>query len=68
MIFRPPHRSPKNQSSKFNSDFYNLTMTYKIDSDIFFGYGQTFERSSGKRISPARNIQWRKPNDDFKGS
>ena len=66
MFFRPPSRTPSNKN--YNLNFYNLTMTYSLDADILFGYGGVDDLSSGKRISPARNIEWKKPNENFTGS
>ena len=48
-------------------DFFNLTMTYRIDSDILYAYGQTVEIDSGYKIAPAYDIKWMQPNDNFSG-
>ena len=42
-------------------------MTYHLNSDILFGYGGIDDISSGKRISPARNIKWKAPTENFTG-
>lgn len=49
-------------------DFYNLTMTYRLDSDIKWFYGRTVDILSGAVIAPSVNVQWRKPDNDFYGS
>lgn len=48
-------------------DFYNLTMSYRLDSDIAWIYGSTIEIASGKQVAPALEVQWRKPDADFSG-
>lgn len=42
-------------------------MTYSPNSDLLFGYGGVNDISTEKRISPARNIEWRQPEENFKG-
>lgn len=49
------------------SNIYNLTMTYHLNSDILFAYGGIIELATGKKISPAKNIKWKKPSQNFKG-
>ncbi|CRL02340.1 CLUMA_CG015321, isoform A [Clunio marinus] len=46
-------------------DFYNLTMTYRLDSDVVFAYGSTIDLSTNSKIAPAEHVNWRKPNEDF---
>lgn len=42
-------------------------MSYRLDADILFPYGEVIDKVTGHIIAPALNIQWRQPEDDFKG-
>ena len=42
-------------------------MTYRLDSDIIWYYGQTLNLATGHKIAPGFDIQWRQPEDDFEG-
>lgn len=52
--------SPANRavSSDFDSDYFNLTMTYRLDSDIPWTYASIEEIKSGKFVAPSRNPDW----------
>lgn len=49
-------------------DFYNLTMTYRLDSDVHWTYGRIIDKSTGATIAPAIRPPWKAPDDDFYGS
>ncbi|KAH8419770.1 hypothetical protein KR009_002291 [Drosophila setifemur] len=49
-------------------DFYNLTMTYRLDSDIVWPYGQLVDTETEAVVAPARNPHWRKPPASFNDS
>lgn len=42
-------------------------MSYRLDSDIFLPFGETFEIATGNVIAPSVNVKWRKPGNDFYG-
>jgi alpha-1,3-fucosyltransferase len=48
-------------------DFFNLTMTYRLDSDIVFAYGKTIDIESGVKVAPGTDIKWRHPIENFTG-
>lgn len=50
-----------------DSKFYNMTMTYRLDSDIGWYYGETVELLSGLVIAPGTNVQWLEPDSKFYG-
>ncbi|KAH8289140.1 hypothetical protein KR054_000879 [Drosophila jambulina] len=41
--------------------FYNLTMTYRLDSDVVWPYGQILDIETGAVVAPSPNPSWRKP-------
>lgn len=45
--------------------FYNLTMTYRLDSDILFPYGYIKEKSSNNIIAPNLKPNWMAPNKNY---
>lgn len=63
--FRSPGEVKHNL--KLDHDFYNLTMTYRLDSDIQWFYGTTIDILSGAVVAPAINVQWREVDDNFNG-
>lgn len=48
-------------------DFYNLTMTYRLDSDIGWFYGYAEDRASSHVVAPGMNVNWQTPDEDFEG-
>ncbi|KAG5676245.1 hypothetical protein PVAND_006094 [Polypedilum vanderplanki] len=46
-------------------DFYNLTMTYRLDSDIEFDYGKVISIDTEKVIAPSKNPNWHDIDEDF---
>jgi alpha-1,3-fucosyltransferase len=45
----------------------NLTMTYRVDSDIIYPYAEVMDKVTGHVIAPGHNIKWRQPEDNFTG-
>ncbi|GBP71064.1 Alpha-(1,3)-fucosyltransferase C [Eumeta japonica] len=41
--------------------FYNVTLTYRLDSDIPWPYFVVRDRVSGVRVAPGARVRWRKP-------
>lgn len=64
--FRAPGEIKHNLEA--DHDFYNLTMTYRLDSDIKWAYGGIIDKSTGATIAPAMHPPWRQPDNDFYGS
>jgi alpha-1,3-fucosyltransferase len=48
-------------------DTFNLTMTYRLHSDIVWTYGETIDLSTGAVVAPNVYVQWKKVEDDFQG-
>ncbi|XP_070495208.1 alpha-(1,3)-fucosyltransferase C-like [Chironomus tepperi] len=46
-------------------NFYNLSMTYRLDSDIRFDYGKVIDIKTNEIIAPAVNPKWKTPDDNF---
>ncbi|KAL7040042.1 hypothetical protein ACKWTF_000237 [Chironomus riparius] len=46
-------------------NFYNLTMTYRFDSDIPWFYGRIVEKSTSEIIAPSMNPTWKEPESNF---
>ncbi|KAH8250562.1 hypothetical protein KR038_007000 [Drosophila bunnanda] len=41
--------------------FYNLTMTYRLDSDVVWPYGKIVDIETGAVVAPHPNPSWRQP-------
>lgn len=54
------------QLSQYKSIF-NLTMTYRLDSDLPWVYGQIQDLETSKIIAPKLHVNWRKPTNNFTG-
>jgi hypothetical protein len=52
----------------FDEDFYNLTWTYKLKSDIPFFYGIARSINPKKFIGPKINAEWKEVEENFTGS
>lgn len=63
--FRPPTKTY--QDDNVNSNFYNLTMSYKLNSDISWYYGKVIDRLTSKVVAPAFDTVWKDPEKDFHG-
>ena len=52
--------SPANRplTSYFYEDFFNVTMTYRLDSDIVWTYGVVKDSHTGEIVAPSRNANW----------
>ncbi|XP_017009342.2 alpha-(1,3)-fucosyltransferase C [Drosophila takahashii] len=48
--------------------FYNLTMTYRLDSDVVWPYGQLLDIETGAVVAPSERPHWRKPPASFNDS
>jgi alpha-1,3-fucosyltransferase len=64
------NRSPANtrHNLRLDHEFYNLTMTYRLDSDILWSYRKIIEKSSGNVVAPSQNVKWKQPDDNFIGN
>lgn len=49
---------------KLDREFYNLTMTYRLDSDIIWPYGYVKDKSTNQVIAPGYDPNWRGVDDD----
>jgi hypothetical protein len=65
IAFRSPAEVKHNLD--LDHDFYNLTMTYRLDSDFKWTFGAAFDRSTGARIAPDKNVAWKTPDKRFYG-
>lgn len=52
--------SPANRAIpyKYNEGYFNLTMTYRLDSDIPWTYNLIEDVKSGKFVAPSRDVDW----------
>lgn len=52
--------SPANRAIPYKyEDYFNLTMTYRLDSDIPWTYDIIEDIKTGKFVAPSRNVDWR---------
>lgn len=53
--------SPANRplSDHFYEDFFNATMTYRLDSDIVWTYGIVKDVNNGQTVAPDRDARWK---------
>lgn len=53
-------RKPANRplSDHFYEDFFNATMTYRLDSDIVWTYGIVKDVHNGQTVAPDRDARW----------
>jgi alpha-1,3-fucosyltransferase len=65
MFSRSPTAVLDNLSAYKN--FYNLTMTYRLDSDIEFDYGKVIDMKTNQIVAPAVNPKWKTPDNNFYG-
>lgn len=49
---------------KLDREFYNLTMSYRMDSDIVWTYGSVRDKLTGQTVAPNYDPQWRAVDDD----
>jgi len=52
--------SPANRAipHKYDKEYFNLTMTYRLDSDVPWPYGIIEDIKSGGFVAPSRNADW----------
>lgn len=52
--------SPANRAipCEYDEDYFNLTMTYRLDSDVPWTYSIIEEIKTGKFVAPSRNADW----------
>ncbi|XP_017119451.1 alpha-(1,3)-fucosyltransferase C [Drosophila elegans] len=50
------------------SGFYNLTMTYRLDSDVVWPYGQLLDIETDALVAPSVRPHWRRPPAAFNDS
>lgn len=62
-VFESPAHTKHELSDEVS--FYNLTMTYRLDSDIVVPYGNIQDIETGHLMAPATNIKWKKPPDQY---
>lgn len=43
---------------KYRKNYFNLTMTYRFDSDILWTYGIIEDIKSGEFVAPSKNADW----------
>lgn len=53
--------SPSNRPYDYYEDYFNLTMTYRQDSDIPWTYFIIEDAQSGKFVAPLKNPDWKVP-------
>ncbi|XP_070490701.1 alpha-(1,3)-fucosyltransferase C-like [Chironomus tepperi] len=46
---------------KRDNNFFNMTFTYRLDSDILFPYATIMDIKSGVIVAPSRNANWMEP-------
>lgn len=52
--------SPANRpiTHYFYEDFFNITMTYRLDSDIVWTYAVVKDARTNVNVAPSRNVNW----------
>lgn len=65
LLFRSPFLSFENLG--IYSNFYNMTMTYRFDSDIQWHYGSIYNKQTNQYVAPSKNPKWREPEKEFFG-
>lgn len=63
-INRAPIRLPFQNFELFH-DFFNMTMTYRLDADVLFRYGFVKEYYTKKFIAPALSPGWKIPPENY---
>lgn len=58
--------SPSHVGTKYKNygNIFNLTMTYRIDSDIQMKYGKVRDKATGKIVAPSYEPNWRKVDEN----
>ncbi|KAM8719481.1 hypothetical protein ACLKA7_012097 [Drosophila subpalustris] len=58
-LMEPPGETKHRLSDE--QSFYNLTMSYRLDSDIVWPYAQLLDAETGARVAPSLQPYWRQP-------
>ncbi|EDW00427.1 GH12859 [Drosophila grimshawi] len=58
-LLEPPGETKHRLSDEQN--FYNLTMSYRLDSDIVWPYAQLLDAQTGAVVAPNSHPYWRQP-------
>lgn len=48
-------------------NFYNITMTYRMDSDVYNSYGKIFDIETNTSTGPGLKPEWRPRDEHFFG-
>lgn len=51
----------------FDPGVFNLTMTYRLDSDIPFPYSEILDKQTNVVVAPDFEVDWLSPDDTFTG-
>ena len=43
------------------NNFFNMTLTYRLDSDVLWSYGMVLDIETNAVIAPSKTARWRKP-------
>ena len=46
---------------KLWENFFNMTLTYRLDSDVFWNYGLFIDKETGRGVAPSKYAKWREP-------
>ena len=57
--FRAPYYSRPDLKTEQN--FFNMTFTYRLKSDIFWNYGLFADLETGSIVGPSKNVRWKMP-------
>lgn len=62
-IFLNFYRSPAltKHNLALDKHFYNLTMSYRLDSDIVWSYAYMYDKAINRLVAPAKHALWREP-------
>lgn len=58
--------SPENRpiTNDFFENYFNATMTYRLDSDIVWPYGLVRDKKTDEIVAPSTDVVWNVPNND----
>lgn len=65
-VMEPPGETKHILSDE--TDFYNLSMTYRMDSDILWTYGYFIDKETKMRVLPSEYPNWRSPPNSYNDS
>jgi hypothetical protein len=49
-------------------NFFNLTLTYRLDSDILWSYGRIIDKAKNEIYAPSYDPQWKEVDENYYGS